>query len=173
MLQYVAVWGTGAHLCKQQWLTKWLWVNKAHILQHALQRNYESHGAYMYVWVCITSHKNHDCKAHILQPALHYTREHKEGSANHLDRPVCVCIMRNVWVYLHVCVKLSTTATHCNTLQHTTAHCNTLQHTATHCNTLQHTATQYNTLQHPATLCKTPQHTTEHCKTLQHNTLQT
>ena len=139
MLQYDAVWATEAHLCKQQWLTKWLWVNKAHILQHVPQHNYESNGVYMYVWVCITSHKNHDCKAHILQHALHYTREHNEGSANHLA-DLYACASWAMCGCIYMCVTSS------RTLQHTATHYNTRQQTATHCNTLQHTATHCNTL---------------------------
>ena len=34
-----------------------------------------------------------------------------------------------------IVVKISRTATHCNTPQHTATHCNTLLYTATHCNT--------------------------------------
>jgi len=135
MLQYDAVWATEAHLCKQQWLTKWLWVNKAHILQHVPQHNYESNGVYMYVWVCITSHKNHDCKAHILQHALHYTRER----ANHLA-DLYACASWAMCGCIYMCVTSS------RTLQHTATHYNTRQQTATHCNTLQHTATHCNTL---------------------------
>ena len=42
-------------------------------------------------------------------------------------------------------VRLSFTATHCNTLQHAATHCITLHHTASHCNTLQHTASHKRT----------------------------
>ena len=56
-----------------------------------------------------------------------------------------LCVFYGILALTRVCI--STTATHCNTLQHTATHCNTLQHTATHCNTPRHTATHCNTLQ--------------------------
>ena len=68
---------------------------------------------------------------------------------------VCWCVLRCVCLgkLLLVCLYLwiSTSTTHCNTLQHTATHCTTLQHTVTHCNTLQH-ATHCNTLQHTLSL---------------------